>query len=439
MTDQRKTLLILGSMDEFVLLVQRAKERGCRVLVADGYEQGPARAYADASFTVPATSTETLAHLCREHEVGALITSFSDTLFEAGCQVAYAAGLAAPLAPDKLECLRDKERMKEMFSHLGIPYPHSRVAPAEKAERACDGMRFPCVVKPLDGYGSYGVRVVRDADEVRAAAYKAAAESRRAAKVVLEEYDEGREFNMITWISKGRAFPVSIADREKSPRGDGELPHVSRIVYPSRFAERVMAEALRYAQRVADFAGIVNGPLFMQLFWSPESGMHVCEVAGRVFGYEHELLEYASGLSVEDLLLDTALDHEALAARLEAHDALAMEQRSCGLYFHMRDGIVANLAAARTALDAPYVQQSLLYYAEGDVARNARGGKPYAARAFLAATTYEELDVQSEAMFARFSITGAEGEELAIANCIPGGARNDAQDDAPTIRCTGAL
>ena len=144
MTDQRKTLLILGSMDEFVLLVQRATERGCRVLVADGYEQGPARAYAYASFTVPATSTETLAHLCREHEVGALITSFSDTLFEAGCQVAYAAGLAAPLAPDKLECLRDKERMKEMFSHLGIPYPHSRVAPAEKAERACDGMRFPC-------------------------------------------------------------------------------------------------------------------------------------------------------------------------------------------------------------------------------------------------------------------------------------------------------
>lgn len=416
MHDQRKTLLILGSMDEFARLVQRAKKRGCRVLVADGYEHGPARAHADASFTIPVTDKEALVDLCRTEAVDVLITSFSDVLFEQGCRVAHAAGLPAPCSLDKLEYLRDKKLMKDMFDHLGIPHPNSRVTPPDKIEQACNALKFPCVIKPVDAYGSYGVRVAHTPTEAIEAAAATAEESRRAKTVVLEEYDAGREFNMITWVSYGRVFPVSVADREKTVGQYGELPHVSRIVYPSRFTDEVMPNAIAYAQRIADFTGIEHGPLCMQFFWSADSGIRMCEVTGRVFGYEHELLEYASGLSAEDLLLDTALDHEALAHRLQAHDARSMPMRSCGLYFHARDGIAVNLDTARAALQGPCVQETLLYYAEGQHIKNGRGGQPYAARAFLAATSHNELDIASARIFARFSLPDPSGRELAVPN-----------------------
>ncbi|MBU5404503.1 ATP-grasp domain-containing protein [Paraeggerthella hongkongensis] len=423
MHDQRKTLLILGSMDEFALLVQRAKERGCRVLVADGYEHGPARAHADASFTIPVTDTEALVNLCRDEAVDALITSFSDVLFEEGCRVAHAAGLPAPCSLDKLEFLRNKQLMKNMFDQLGVPYPNSCVVPLDQVERACESLRFPCVIKPVDAYGSYGVRVVRTAVEAIESAASVAEESRRANSVVLEEYNGGHEFNMITWASHGRVFPVSVADREKTVCAFEDLPHVSRIVYPSRFTDEVLPDALAYAQRIVEFAGIEHGPLCMQFFWSPDSGIHVCEVTGRVFGYEHELLEYASGLSVEDLLLDTALDRDALARRLEAHDARSMPKCSCGLYFHARDGIVASLDAAQAALQGPCVQETLLYYAPGQTVKNARGGQPYAARAFLAAESYGELDAASARMFENFSIADPDGKDLAVPNRLPSACR----------------
>lgn len=36
-------LMILGSMDEFVDLVEMAKDKGITTLVCDGYEDGPAK------------------------------------------------------------------------------------------------------------------------------------------------------------------------------------------------------------------------------------------------------------------------------------------------------------------------------------------------------------------------------------------------------------
>ena len=51
-------LLILGTLGEFVQLVKKSKERGYYTIVCDGYPNGEARAYADASYVLPVTDTE---------------------------------------------------------------------------------------------------------------------------------------------------------------------------------------------------------------------------------------------------------------------------------------------------------------------------------------------------------------------------------------------
>ena len=48
-------LLILGTLGEFVQLVKKSKERGHYTIVCDGYPDGPARQYADASYVIPVT------------------------------------------------------------------------------------------------------------------------------------------------------------------------------------------------------------------------------------------------------------------------------------------------------------------------------------------------------------------------------------------------
>ena len=51
-------LLILGTLGEFVQLVKKSKERGYYTIVCDGYPDGPARQYADASYVIPVTDID---------------------------------------------------------------------------------------------------------------------------------------------------------------------------------------------------------------------------------------------------------------------------------------------------------------------------------------------------------------------------------------------
>lgn len=50
-------LLILGTLGEFVQLVQKSREKGYYTIVCDGYPDGPARKFADEAYQIPVTDT----------------------------------------------------------------------------------------------------------------------------------------------------------------------------------------------------------------------------------------------------------------------------------------------------------------------------------------------------------------------------------------------
>lgn len=409
-------LLILGSMDEFCTLAKRARERGCWVVVADGYPDGPARAFADEEYSVDIRNYDAVASLCRNQQIDALVTSFSDILFESGCRSAHTAGLPSTCSLASLDYLRNKDLMKRMFCELGIPHPESKTLDANYAEGALEDLRFPCVVKPVDGYGSYDVHVAPSPTDAKN--YLQHMFSEGASRVLVEEYDTGHEFNMMCWVHEGVVQVLSIADREKTWRGACEVPHVSRIVYPSRFCTEVIEEASRYAQNIADYLALRNSPLCVQFFWSPDKGVRLCEAAGRIFGYEHELLEHASGLAVEDLLLDLALGQDC-GARLARHNPLGFARNCCGVYFHTHGGTVGSLETARRAIEVAGATEWIIYYDEGDLMTEGRGSKPYVARAFLEAPTREALDATTQEIFDSFSVKSPEGVELVLPNELP--------------------
>ena len=68
-------LLILGTLGEFVQLVQKSREKGYYTIVCDGYPDGPARKFADEAYQIPVTDTERIAELCREKEIDGIITA----------------------------------------------------------------------------------------------------------------------------------------------------------------------------------------------------------------------------------------------------------------------------------------------------------------------------------------------------------------------------
>ena len=407
-------LVVLGSMDEFVGLVRMAQRRGIYVIVCDGYENGPAKRIADKAYTIDVRDTEAVAEMCvREHADG-IISSFSDVLAENLVAIAEKAGLPTYLDSDHLRFLRDKMLMKGMFDELGVPYPKSTTVRRESVREDFEGLRFPCVVKPADGYGSHGIHVI-DKPEEAIDYFDETSSFSDADYIIAEEYNDGFEFNMMNWIVDGEPVVLEIADREKSHEIAHTTPHVSRIVYPSRLTDIVIEEARDIVSRVARYVGMKNGPLCMQFFWSKSRGLQVCECAGRIFGYEHELLELASNISIEEILLDFVYDRGRIRERLSGHSPL-LDRVSAGLYFHGYEGSIASVAGLEEAAGMPEVRDILSYYAPGEVICHGVGDKPYVIRIYLVSDSYEKIDEAANHLFNIVQVRSEDGLNLLYHN-----------------------
>lgn len=405
-------LLVLGSMEEFVPLVRRARERGIATVVCDGNADGPAKALADARHDVDVRDAAAIARICREERVDGIITAYSDLLAECAAAAAGRAGLGFYLPPERLALLRDKTLMKRMFDELGVPRPRSALVSRGSVGRDLAGLRFPVVTKPLSSWGSRGVFLLEGPEQVEGRFDEVAAFG-GGDSIIVEEYNDGFELNLMSWVVDGEPVVLEAADREKSREVDGVPPHVSRIVYPSVLTDFVLDEAAGILARVARHVGLECGPLCMQLFWSPERGVEVCECAGRVFGYEHELLELATGgaLTVEDLLLDTVYDPPAAARRLGGHDP-HLPRVAAGLYFHGHEGRVARIEGLPEPGEGTGVADVTRYYAPGDEVSRSSGAKPYVARVYLEAASRDAVDALTDEVFASASVVGEAGEEL---------------------------
>lgn len=407
-------LVILGSLGEFVSMIEMAKNRGIYTIVCDGYKNSPGKAAAHKAYDIDVGDIEAVAEMCRREKADGIITSFSDYLFECMVKIAEKAGLKTYFSSEKLGYYRDKTLMKDMLTELGIGTPSYRYIRRDFREEELAGLRFPVVAKPVDKYGSRGVRVLYEMEEISREFDEICATSDNKT-ILVEEYDDGYEFNMMTWVLHGAVQVISIADREKSPIGRGEIPISSRNVYPSRLIDRVYEEAKDILQKVADRMGQESGPLSMQFFWKPGEPIKVCEVAGRFFGYEHELVPYAGGADLEKLLLDYVYEEEQIDKTFAAYSPF-FQKVSAVLYFHGKPGMtVADQSRARELASYHHIVEDWIFYREGETIV-LHGPNPYAARYYLTAETREEADEISAYMFEHVSIRDEEGKEVLYQN-----------------------
>lgn len=410
-------LLILGSLMEFVQLIEMAKARGIYTIVCDGYPDSPGKRHGDKAYDIPPGEIDRIVKLCQEEKVDGIITSFSDYLFECMVKIAAKANLKCYFQPDKLDLYRNKAAMKQMLRHLSVPTSNSVVLSRDFPDTLLDHIHFPVAAKPLDKYGSRGVLVLHSPEEIREE-FHHICETSDIKQVLIEEYNDGYEFNMMTWILDGQVHVLSIADREKTAVDTRSIPVSTRNVYPSRLISQVYEEAKGILQKVADYTGQKDGILSMQFFWKPGAPVSVCEVAGRFFGYEHELVEYCSGLALEQLLLDYVYDEAALRKALKKHSPFFQKQ-SAVLYFHGRNGMVAaDQTKARSLARLPHVCSFCAFYHDGEQIIP-HGPNPYVLRYYLNAETRPEIDALTARIFREADVTDMHGHSVLYRNKIP--------------------
>ncbi len=270
-------------------------------------------------------SVRAIVEFDEQHPIHAII-SVDDSAVELAARASAALGLAHN-SPQAAEAARDKLLMRTLMSKGGAPCPVFRpfslnADPAWVATQ----IAYPCVVKPLRLSGSRGVIRANDPEEFSAAfnRLKRLLLSEGYSEqdtILVEDFIPGFEVALEGMLTHGQLKVLALFD--KPDPLDGPFFEETIYVTPSRLSAQVQQDIADCVAIAAASLDLREGPVHAELRVN-EQGPWMLEIAGRsIGGLCSTILEFGSGMCLEELILRNALGLEITS--------IEREQRAAGV------------------------------------------------------------------------------------------------------------
>jgi biotin carboxylase len=214
--------------------------------------------------------------------------------------------------PEAAEAARDKGLMRELMAAAGVPSPvFRRFALASDPAEVARQVTYPCVVKPPRLSGSRGVIRADDPAQLIAAFNRlkrlllADGNPLEGTEVLVEDFIPGCEVALDGLLRPDGLHVLALFD--KPDPLDGPFFEETIYVTPSRLPAETQAAIADCAARAAAAIGLRDGPIHAELRVN-ERGPWMVEIAGRsIGGLCSTILEFGTGMCLEELLLRHAL------------------------------------------------------------------------------------------------------------------------------------
>jgi biotin carboxylase len=261
-------------------------------------------------FRNPEAALQKIVAFARERPLQAVL-SVDDSAVELAALANEALGLPSN-APEAAEATRDKYLMRTRMAAGGVPCPVFRRFLLRDDPATCAAqVTYPCVLKPLRLSGSRGVIRADNLQEFVAA-------FARLKRILLAEgYDEqttaflgedfipGFEVALEGLLTGGQLQVLALFD--KPDPLDGPFFEETIYVTPSRLPAEQQQAIADCVARAAASLGLREGPVHAELRVNAH-GPWMLEIAGRTIGgLCSTILEFGSGLCLEELILRHAL------------------------------------------------------------------------------------------------------------------------------------
>ncbi|MGC1952147.1 MAG: ATP-grasp domain-containing protein [Gammaproteobacteria bacterium] len=251
------------------------------------------------------------------------VVACEDGTVELASRVAHALGLKHN-PPQASRITRRKDLARAALASQGIPVPYfRRIDLAADLSQQITGIPYPCVAKPLALSASRGVIRANNPTELIAAC-------RRISTIVQTEFDEEiRRYALVEQFLPGVEVAVEgilfdgqlqiLALFDKPDPLDGPYFEETYYVTPSRLSRAAQEQIHQQLRAACDAYGLQEGPIHAELRIADDQAW-IIEVAARTIGGDcARLLQFETGVSLEQLVLRCALREPVQGARL--HDA----------------------------------------------------------------------------------------------------------------------
>lgn len=193
--------------------------------------------------------------------------------------------------------LKDKWLMRQHLEAAGISPVHARKGTGqEDLLRFTREYGFPCITKPCDSTGSFGVSLVRGPEDI--GRVWSEIQRLRLPEFLIEEYIDGRELSVEAFSFHGRHVVVAITEKLLLPN----FVEIGHIQPASVQAEERQAIEI-FIARFLDAIGLQEGPSHTELKVTP-TGIRVIESHNRNGGDRIvDLVEITTGIDLMSLAI----------------------------------------------------------------------------------------------------------------------------------------
>lgn len=351
-----KRLMIIGASILQLPAIQKAKEMGLYVAVADYDPNAIGIPYADEYYNVSTIDEEGVYQAAKKFGADGIMTLATDMPMRSVAYACKKLGLTG-IAYDTAVKATDKGEMIKAFENAGVEHPWYYII-EDAAKPLPEGATYPCITKPTDNAGSRGVMLVGSREELEAAlAYSA--ENGRSGAVIMEEYMVGSEVSVEIIVWQGVPHVLQITDKLTTG-----APHFVEMGHsqPSRLKAEDQDKIRDLACRAVKAVGIDNGPAHVEIMLT-EEGPKMVELGARMGGdcITTHLVPLSTGIDMIKATIDICLG-------LTPDIAPKFQKGSAIRFFDVPCGTITAIAGVEEAKKVPGVQQISFTKQVGDTA-----------------------------------------------------------------------
>ncbi len=301
-------ILILGAGKAQAEFIQHCLTHEHEVYLADGNKHAFSNSIDNINLkikTIDITNPEQVIPYAERINPAAVIAPSNDAGLISATLVAERMGIPGP-GQYAAQNSRNKFLFRNLLKSAGFTTPWFLQVNKNNIEGlAAEIPSYPCVIKPVQGSGSVGVRYLASEKDLDAYIHNILKNSPHS-NYQIEEFVEGIEFSIEGIVQNGILEILAICEKDRS-----KLPNLvdTRIIYPPNLPVDDLARALTSARKIVQTLQVQNAPIHLEFIQSPKLGFVAVECAVRAAGFNlfNRMVPWCTGINTLELQLDLIL------------------------------------------------------------------------------------------------------------------------------------
>ncbi len=292
-------ILILGTSNPQLDAIRYCQKKGLTVHACGHKRIGKGVDAADRFDLIDIKNEDEVLRYCEMNDIDYVYSVGVEVAVPTANHVSKKLGLPYFIEPENTDLSKDKTVWRR---RLGIDFSGNvKFRGMKSKEELSSWDRYPAIMKPSDGQGQRGVRLVAGREEAMAY-FSEVAKFSSTGKMMIEEYVSGPELSINAFVIDGEIVHFQETDRisfDEYPGGIIKEHHI-----PSKYLskeEKLRRETFDMVQEAVDKLSMDNGPVYVQLKLEEEKRPKLIEITPRLDGcHLWRLIKYHSGADILD-------------------------------------------------------------------------------------------------------------------------------------------